>query len=263
MLKKKLQILTLVIRNLLKKKRKTKDNEEGVSFLDHLEELRGRLIKCIGAVLLAAIPCFIYWRKIFEVVLVYPLTYTNPRPHLIFTAPAEAVMLSVQIAFVCGIIVASPVLFYQVWRFVSPGLYKNEKRVIVPVVAATTFSFFCGLAFSYMLIPLLIRVLATFGAGVLEPYFKAKEYIGFVLKMSLACGLIFELPVISYVLTKMGLLTPGFLVSKIRHAIVLIFIVAAIITPPDMFSQIVMAVPLLVLYGLSILVSYLTVEKIA
>ena len=131
----------------------------------------------------------------------------------------------------------------------------------MPVVAATTFSFFCGLAFSYAFIPLLIRILATFGQGVLEPYFKAKEYIGFVLKMSLACGLIFELPVISYVLTKMGLLTPKFLVSKIRHAVVFSFIVAAIITPPDMFSQVIMAVPLLVLYGVSILVSYLTVER--
>ena len=203
----------------------------------------------------------IYWKQIFEVVLKYPLTRTNPQPHLIFTAPAEAVMLSLQISLVCGIVAASPVLFYQVWRFVSPGLYKKEKSVIIPVVLATTVSFFCGLGFSYWLIPLLIKVLATFGQGVLEPYFKAKEYIGFVLKMSLACGLLFELPVISYVLTKMGLLTPQFLVSKIRHAIVLCFVVAAIVTPPDMFSQIIMAIPLLVLYGVSILVSYLTVEK--
>jgi sec-independent protein translocase protein TatC len=259
--KKNLQILRLAIRNLLRKKKKTKDSEEGVSFLDHLEELRGRLIKCIAAVLIAAIPCFIYWRQIFDVVLVYPLKFTNPRPPLIYTAPAEAVMLSLQIALVCGIVAASPVLFYQVWRFISPGLYKHEKRVILPVVAATTVSFFCGLAFSYAIIPMLIKILATFGQGVLEPFFKAKEYIGFVLKMSLACGLIFELPVISYVLTKMGLLTPGFLVSKIRHAVVLCFVMAAILTPPDMFSQIVMAVPLLVLYGVSILVSYFAVEK--
>jgi sec-independent protein translocase protein TatC len=261
MLKKNLQILLLTIRNLLRKKRKTKDSDEGVSFLDHLDELRSRLVKCVAAVLVASVPCFIYWRKIFEVVLAYPLTRTEPRPHLIFTAPAEAVMLSLQIAFVCGIIAASPILFYQVWGFISPGLYKQEKRVVIPVVAATTFSFFCGLTFSYFIIPLLIKVLATFGQGVLEPYFKAKEYIGFVLKMSLACGLIFELPVISYVLTKMGLLTPRFLVSKIRHAVVLCFVIAAVVTPPDMFSQIIMAIPLLLLYGVSILVSYLTVEK--
>jgi sec-independent protein translocase protein TatC len=260
MLKKNLKILALTLRNLLRKKRKT-DSGEGVSFLDHLEELRGRLVKCTAALLIASVPCFIYWRKIFEVVLAYPLNYTHPRPHLIFTAPAEAVMLSLQIAFVCGAVAASPVIFYQTWRFISPGLYKHEIRVVLPVVAATTFSFFCGLAFSYIMIPMLIKVLATFGQGVLEPYFKAKEYIGFVLKMSLACGLIFELPVISFVLTKMGLLTPGFLVSKIRHAVVLSFVLAAVITPPDMFSQVIMAIPLLVLYGVSILVSYLSVEK--
>jgi sec-independent protein translocase protein TatC len=261
MLKKKLQILTLVIKNLIRKKRKADGESEGSSFLTHLEELRGRLVKCGAAVAITSVPCFIYWRKIFEVALVYPLRYTNPKPHLIFTAPAEAVMLSMHIAIAGGLIISSPVIFYQVWRFVSPGLYKHEKNVVIPVVIATTFSFFCGLAFSYAFIPLLIRVLATFGAGVLEPYFKAKEYIGFIIKISLACGLIFEMPVLSYVLTKMGLLTPRFLVSKIRHAIVVSFVVAAVITPPDIFSQLVMAIPLLVLYGVSILVSSLTMEK--
>lgn len=250
-----------MIKNLIRKKRKVDGESEGLSFLAHLEELRSRLVKCAAAVAITIIPCFIYWRKIFDVVLVYPLRLTNPKPHLIFTAPAEAVMLSVQIALAGGLVISSPIIFYQVWRFVSPGLYKHEKNVVVPVVIATTFSFFCGLAFSYLSIPLLIRVLATFGAGVLEPYFKANEYIGFVIKLSLACGLIFELPVLSYVLTKMGLLTPRFLVSKVRHAVVVSFVIAAIITPPDIFSQAVMAIPLLVLYGVSILVSYLTVEK--
>jgi sec-independent protein translocase protein TatC len=261
MLKKNLQVLLLTLRNLLRKKRKTKDSDEGTSFLDHLDELRSRLVKCVAAVLIASVPCFIYWRKIFNVVLLYPLARLNPRPPIIYNEPTEAVMLSLQISLVCGIIACSPILFYQLWRFISPGLYKSEKRVVIPVVAATTFSFFCGLGFCSYIIPLLIKVLATFGQGVMEPYFKAKDYIGFVLKMALACGLIFELPVISYVLTKMGLLTPQFLVSKLRHAIVLCFVVAAVVTPPDMFSQIIMAIPLLLLYGVSILVSYLTVEK--
>ena len=250
-----------MIKNLLLKRKKGEGDEQGGTFLAHLEELRSRLVKCAVVTVAAAAPCFIYWKKIFDVILVYPLCKTDPKPHLIFTAPAEAVMLSLQIAAACGIVIASPVIFYQIWRFVSPGLYKHEKRVVIPVVVATTLSFFCGLAFSYALIPLLIKVLTSFGAGVLEPYFKAKEYIGFLIKLCLACGLIFEMPVISYILTKMGLLTPGFLVGKIRHAIVLCFIVAAIITPPDIFSQAVMAVPLITLYGLSIFVSYLTVEK--
>jgi sec-independent protein translocase protein TatC len=257
----KLRIIFLTIKNLVRKKRKAKKDGDGLSFLDHLEELRSRLVKCIATVLVVTIPCFIYWKKIFQIVLVYPLKYTNPKPHLIFTSPAEAVMLSMEIAVVSAIILTAPVLFYQIWRFVSPGLYKQEKRLVFPIVISSTVSFFLGIAFSYVMIPLLMRVLSIYGAGVLEPYFKAKEYIGFVVKISLACGLIFELPVISYVLTKMGLLTPQFLVGKIRHAVVLSFVVAAIVTPPDVLSQFVMAVPLLFLFGVSILVSYLTVEK--
>jgi sec-independent protein translocase protein TatC len=261
MLKKKLRILILAIKNLTLKKKTADDESTGLSFLSHLDELRQRLVKSIAAILIATVPCFIYWRKIFDVVLTYPLKFTNPKPHIIFTAPAEAVMISMQIALAGGIIVSSPIIFYQIWRFVSPGLYKHEKRMIVPVVIATTFSFFCGLAFCYALIPLLIRVLTAFGIGAMEPYFKAKEYIGFILKMSIACGIIFELPVLSFVLTKMGLLTPEFLISKIRHAILLSFVVAAILTPPDIFSQAIMAIPLIALYGISILTSYLTAGK--
>jgi sec-independent protein translocase protein TatC len=251
----------LVIKNLIRRKKKTKDNPEGISFLDHLNELRGRLTKCVLAFGIAVIPCFYYWKKISEFILVYPLHYTTPLPHIIVTAPADGVMFALQIACAGGLVLSSPIIFYQAWRFISPGLYKNEKSIVLPVVIATTFSFFCGLGFAYLFLPLLIRVLATFGGTMLEPYYKVKDYVGFILKMSLACGLIFELPVVSYVLTKMGLLTPQFLISKIRHAIVASFVLAAIITPPDMFSQTLMAVPLLILYGISILVSYLTVEK--
>jgi sec-independent protein translocase protein TatC len=261
MLKKKLILLGKTLRNLTQKKKRADTGDDGLSFLQHLEELRGRLMICIGSVVVLSIPCGIYWRKIFDVVLIYPLRFTNPRPHIIFTAPAEAMMLSMEIAVVSGVIIASPIIFYQLWKFISPGLYGHEKRFVLPIVISTTFSFFLGIAFSYVIIPLMIRVLATFGAGVLEPYFKAQEYIGFVVKMSLACGLIFELPVIAYVLTKMGVLTPQFLIDKLRHAIVVIFIVAAILTPPDVVSQIVLAAPLLVLYGISIVVSALTVRK--
>lgn len=261
MLKKKFKILLILLRNLIQKRKKPKKDGESLTFLDHLEELRSRLMKCIAAVLVVSIPCFIYWKKIFDVVLGYPLRYVNPKPHIIFTAPTEAVMLSLEIAIAAGVVVASPILFYQLWRFVSPGLYKHEKHVVFPIVFSSTISFFAGIGFSTLIIPLLMRVLSSYGTGVLEPYFKAKEYIGFVVKMSLVCGIIFELPVISYILTKMGILTPKFLVGKIRHAIVLCFVVAAVVTPPDILSQIVMAVPLLLLYGISILVSYLTMEK--
>jgi sec-independent protein translocase protein TatC len=232
-----------------------------MNFLDHLEELRGRLIKSLVAVVICAIPCGIYWNKIFSILMVYPLRYTNPKPHLIFTAPAEAIILSMKIALVGGIVVAVPFIFYQVWAFIAPGLYGKEKKVVLPIVISSSFSFFLGIGFAYVVIPLMIKVLATFGAGILEPYFKASEYISFLIKMSLAFGLIFELPVVCYVLTKMGILTPKFLINKVRHAIVIIFIVAAVLTPPDVLSQLFLAAPLLIIYGISILVSFLAQER--
>jgi sec-independent protein translocase protein TatC len=257
-----LQILSIAVKSLVRKRKSFKENQsDGLSFLDHLQELRSRLIKCLVAVAVAAIPCFIYWRTIFDLILAHPLKSINPKPHITVTAPAEPVMISMEIAIVSGIILASPVIFYQAWRFVSPALYKHEKRAVFPIVFSSAVSFFIGIAFSCMIIPLLLRVFSTFGGGVLESYYKAKEYIGFVVKISLACGLIFELPVLSFILTKMGFLTPRFLLGKIRHAVVASFIVAAILTPPDMFSQFVMAMPLLALYGVSVLVAFMAEKK--
>lgn len=252
-----------MIASLIRKLRK-KDKasaREGMNFLDHLEELRSRLIKSIFAIAICAIPCFIYWQKIFSVLMVYPLRFTNPRPHLIFTAPAEAVMLSMKIAVVGGIVVSMPFVFYQLWAFVSPGLLGKEKKMVLPIVISSSVSFFAGLTFAYFIIPFMIKVLASFGGGILEPYFKATEYISFLIKMGLACGIIFELPVVSWVLTKIGLITPKFLVSKVRHAIVVIFIVAAVLTPPDVLSQFFLAIPLLAIYGISILVSFFAQER--
>ena len=254
----------MLIKSLIRKRKKDKEGaQEGMSFLDHLEELRGRLIKSIVAVVILAIPCAIYWNKIFKVLMVYPLRFAHPKPHMIFTAPAEAIMLSMKIALVGGIILAIPYIFYQVWAFVSPGLYGKEKRVMLPIVISSSLSFFLGITFCYFMVPFMIKVLASFGAGVMEPYFRANEYISFLIKMSLACGLIFELPVVSYVLTKMGLLTSKFLISKVRHAIVIIFIVAALLSPPDVLSQMFLAIPLLLIYAISIFVSYATEDRSA
>jgi len=247
---------------MLKKKKADPDAaKEGMNLLEHLEELRSRLIKCIVAIMVCAVPCAIYWNKIFSFLLVYPLRYANPKPHIIYTSPPEAIILSMKIALVGGVVCAIPFIFYQVWGFVSPGLYGSEKKTILPIAIWSSFSFFVGITFSFLVIPYMIKVLSAFGAGVLEPYFKASEYISFMIKLSLAFGLIFELPVICFVLTRMGLLTPRFLISKARHAVVVIFIVAALITPPDVLSQLFMAIPLLAIYGISILVSFFAQER--
>jgi sec-independent protein translocase protein TatC len=241
--------------NLLMPDRTGTDGQGEMSFLDHLEELRWRLIKSAVAVAVCAAPCGVFWQKILYFVMIHPLRYASPRPKLMYTNPSESVMISFKIALAGGVIAASPVIFYQLWRFVSPGLYRNEKRIIIPAAVASTIFFIGGIAFSYYTFPIILRFLTAYAGDELVPQFKIDEYFTFLLKISLAFGVIFELPVASYVLARMGVITAGFLVKQIRYAIVAIFIVAAILTPPDVVSQTMLAGPLLLLYGISIIVA--------
>jgi len=226
-----------------------------MSFLDHLEELRWRIIKIVLSLALCAVPCGIFWKNIFNAVMIYPLQFANPKPHLIFTSPVESVMISLKIALGGGVVLAAPVVFYQIWRFVSPGLFPKEKRIVAPAVIASTFAFLCGIAFCYTMLPFLLRVLTGYAGHLLDPYFKVNDYFGFILKLSIAFGIVFELPVVSFVLARMGVLNSGFLIRHSRIAIVIIFIVAAVLTPPDIISMLILAFPLLLLYGLSIMVA--------
>ncbi len=232
-----------------------------MSFLDHLEELRWRLIKSAIAVAVFAIPCAVYWQKILDVVMIYPLRTTSPQPKLIYTNPSESVILSIKIAIAGGVIAASPVIFYQLWRFISPGLYRNEKRVILPAVVASTVFFIGGISFSYYTFPLLLKFLTSYAGSQLDAMFKVGEYFGFLLKISISFGVVFELPVISFVLARMGILTAGFMLKQFRYALVAIFLVAAILTPPDVISQMMLAGPMLLLYGTSIIVAALAARR--
>jgi sec-independent protein translocase protein TatC len=232
-----------------------------MTFLQHLGELRRRFFISVIAIAIGAIPCGIFWRTIFDVFMVHPLRFSNPKPQLIFTAPAEAVVISMKIALFGGLVLALPVVFFQMWRFVAPGLHKNERSTILPAVIASTFFFILGAGFCYIVLPYIIKFLSEFGAGRIQPIFKVDEYFGFILKLILAFGVVFELPVVSFVLTRIGILTPRFLIKNFRYAIVLIFVVSAVLTPPDIISQTALAAPLLVLYAISILVSYLVARK--
>lgn len=232
-----------------------------MSFLEHLEELRWRIIKIVLGIAACAIPCGIFWKRIFDVVMLYPLRFAEPKPRLIFTSPAESVMVSFKIAIGAGLVCATPLIFYQMWKFIAPGLYQKEKRIVIPAAVASTAAFLGGIAFCYFMLPHVLRLLSGYAAYRLDPYFKINDYFGFLLKLSLAFGAIFELPVVSFVLARMGLLTTGFLIRHSRVAIVIIFVVAAIVTPPDVFSQLIMAGPLLLLYGLSIVVVYFAGRK--
>ncbi|MCL2093853.1 MAG: twin-arginine translocase subunit TatC [Treponema sp.] len=232
-------------------------------FLSHLEELRWTLLRCIIALMVCAIPCGIFWQHIYEYIALWPLHLSDPVPQIIFTAPTDAVYFIIKIALFTGTLLASPFLFFQLWHFAAPGLYQKEKAVLVPVVICSTLCFFAGIAFCYVFLPLFLRFLIGFAGGLMEPLFRVNEYFSFLIRMCLIFGMAFELPVISFVLSRMGLITPAFLIRYLRHAIVIIFIAAAILTPTvDILSQLLFGIPLVLLYGISILVSGLTVSRL-
>jgi len=193
--------------------------------------------------------------------MLYPLRDATPQPKLIITSPIETVVLSLKIAFAGGFLGALPILFYQLWRFIAPGLYPQEKAVVLPLVLSSTLSFLAGVGFSYMVIPTIISFLANYTGSTVEQLFKINEYFSFLLKLVLAFGIVFELPVLSFILTKAGVITPKFLVKNIRYSIVAIFIASAVLTPPDIISQLFMSGPLLLLYLVSIGVSALVYSR--
>ncbi len=230
-------------------------------FLEHLEELRWRIIKGLAAVIVFAVPCGVFWERIFDWVMVYPLRFADPRPRLIVTSPVEAVMLSIKIAVAGGAIAAAPVIFYQLWKFVAPGLHKHEKALVLPAAFFSTVFFLGGIAFCYTVLPHVLQFLATYGGGRMDAMYRMQEYLSFLIKLCLAFGLVFELPVVSFVLTSLGVITPRFLVVNMRYAIVAVFVLAAILTPPDVLSQTLLALPLLALYAVSILVSVVVARR--
>jgi sec-independent protein translocase protein TatC len=236
------------------------DNDSGstMSVVDHLEALRWALIRCIGAVVVCAIPCGVYWRRIFEFAAVRPLRVGGTAAKLIYTAPADAVTLSLKVALTGGLVAASPFIFWEIWRFVSPGLYKKEKTVILPAALASTIFFLLGIAFCYRTLPLVLKFLTGFTVGQIDPYFKVDEYLNFLTKMCVAFGAAFELPVAAFVLSRMGVIDRRFMIRHARYAVVAIFIAAAVLTPPDILSQILLALPLMALYGLGAGVAFLT-----
>jgi sec-independent protein translocase protein TatC len=224
-----------------------------MSFLEHLDELRARLIHVVGALVVGFVVCWAYRDPIFHF-LTDPLRVSHPEVKFIFTSPSEALMLKMKMSFFVGIFVASPYILYQVWAFVSPGLYKHEKAYAVPFIAAGTLFFLGGAAFGhYYLFPATFRFLVEFGGTDMQFLPKVDEYYSFYSWFLLGLRIVFQLPVVIFVLARIGLVTPGFLLRKFRYAVVIAFVVAAIITPtPDMVTQSLLAMPMLGLYLLGV-----------
>jgi len=225
----------------------------------HLDELRTRLIR---ALLATAAGALVAWLVIEHLVafLLAPLAALRPEESFIIgTGVTEAFFTKLKVAVIAGLFLASPVLFFQAWRFVAPGLYRREKRVALPFSIAASAFFIAGAAFCYWLVfPVAFSFfLAEFASIGVAAQIRVSEYLSFASRMLLAFGVTFELPVVTFFLARLGILTHRTLIAWWRYAIVTIFVAAAVLTPgPDVASQMLMAAPLLVLYVLSIGVAY-------
>lgn len=226
-----------------------------MTLLEHLEELRRRLIICAISLLLAGIVAYNFVDKILAYI-------TKPVGQLVFIQLVEPFVVRLKIAVICGTIISLPVIIYQIWAFISAGLKEDEKRHVFFYGTISLIFFVLGSAFAlFFMLPYGIKFLLAFGTDNIRPMISINSYVSFVGMVILAFGIAFEMPVVIMFLTKLGLVTPRLLRNKRKFAIVIIFIVAAILTPPDVFSQIMLALPLLALYELSIWLSYLAVPK--
>src|SRR6187397_1191916 len=217
-----------------------------MTFLEHLEELRVRLIRSLVVLVVGFGAAWGYHQEIFHF-LTEPLRKAYPGVKFITTGPSEALILYMKMAFFVGIFLVAPYLLYQVWAFVAPGLYAHEKRYAVPFIVAGTLFFLGGAAFGhYVLFPTTFGFLVQFGGTDMQFLPKVDEYYTFYSWFLLGLGLVFQTPVIIFVLARIGLVTPGFLLRHFKYAVLISFIAAAIITPtPDVMSQTMLALPML------------------
>ena len=219
----------------------------------HIAELRSRLIKIVISYGVAFLIVFTNWQIVYGW-MKKPLESVFHRA-MIFTSLSEPFITALKISLYAGFVLALPFIMWQVWKFIAPALYENEKRMAIPFVFWTTIMFLVGVSFAYYVVfPFGANVLINFGGVNFEAMLKMSEYIGFFAKFMFGFGIAFELPVFSYALAKLDLITDKTLMDGFRYAIVIIFIVAAILTPPDPATQFLMAIPLIILYGVSILI---------
>jgi len=234
-------------------------DDRTMPLLGHLEELRWRLIKALIVIGVAFVPTYFFANYLFTF-LIQPLQRaTVESPQLVGLGPAEAFFTKLKVAFIAALFAASPAVFYQLWQFVAPGLYQNEKRYVIPFVFFATCFFLLGAGFCHvMVLPVAYAFfLAEYKTIGVQATLRISEYLSFTSRMLLAFGVTFELPVLAFFFARIGLITHKTLLGFFRYAIIAIFIIAAVLTPgPDVASQLLLAAPLLLLYTLSIGVAY-------
>ncbi|MBP2656544.1 MAG: tatC [Firmicutes bacterium] len=220
-----------------------------MSLFDHLQELRRRLIICIGAVLVTSTGCYMFAEELVRII-------TAPAGKLYYMNPAEAFFAYLKVALLAGILLALPLIFYHIWAFVMPAFAKTRRTASFLLVTISLILFLAGLVFSYFLVlPAGIKFFMGFATEDLQPVISIGQYISMVISFLLPFGFIFELPLFIIVAAHFEMISSGFLVSKRKMVIVLSFVIGAIVAPsPDVFSQAMVAIPLLVLYEISIVV---------
>lgn len=235
--------------------------EQEQGFLQHLEELRQRIFKAAIFLLLGCVVSGIFVNDLMNWVLLKPAT--TAKLELQNLRPFGQPFLYFKVVFASGIVLAFPFAIYQLWKFIEPGLYKHERRWAGKITAFTSFCFLLGVSFAYfVMIPAMLQFSVSFGNAAIKNIIDVNEYFGFITMTVLGAGLIFELPMITFVLASIGMVTPAMMRQYRRHAIVVILIIAAILTPsPDPVNQLLFACPLYVLYEISIVVARLSVKN--
>ena len=237
------------------------DDQSEMGFLDHLEELRWRLVRCLLAMVIGSAVSFGYIDHILNVLL-YPARSTSNPINLQVLSVQGMFLIKWFISFISGFILSLPYLIYQFWRFVAPGLKVNEKKYAFPVVFFAFSSFVTGILFGYfILVPFSLEFFSGIGATHVDNNFSIQYYFSFLTWLLLGAGIIFQLPVVSLVLSAIGVLTPPFMRHYRRHSMVVILILSSFITPPDPVSMLIMSFPLILLYEMSIGVSWLVNRK--
>ncbi len=268
---------------LMSKSNRSKEGE--MSFLEHLEELRWHIIRSVLAIFILMVAAFVFKNIIFNKIILAPKNpdfftnrvlcelgqILNMQALCINTKPFNLINIKmsgqltthIAVSMVAGLILSFPVIIWELWKFFKPALHPNEKQHARGAVIAASMLFFTGVLFGYYLLaPLSVHFLSSYEISAdVTNQINIRSYIGTLSSICLATGLIFELPILTYFLTKIGIVTPSFLIKYRKHAIVVIFIVAAIITPPDVFSQMLVSIPLLILYEVGIVISKRVMKK--
>ena len=231
-------------------------SNQDMSLFDHLEELRWRILKSLASIIIMSILTFNFANYLVEI-LIKPATQINSDLNLQVLTIQGMFLLKWNLSIICGIILSLPVITVQVWKFLSPGLYNKEKKILVPLILTAFICFILGGVFSYkVILPFSLDFFASMITADIQNNFSINYYFSFVLTLMIGAGLIFELPVASFLFSSIGIINPEFLRTYRREAIAVTIILSAIITPPDPISLIIMSIPILVLYEISIAVSW-------